>query len=93
MTIKIFGNGFSSRNVKLLIDILREEIENKDSEKIELEERYKSIMLACFGIVGLSKNRAKEQKEFFKGTPLNKLQFSNEPWREKNCSEKLEFED
>ena len=69
--------------MKLLIDILREEIKNVDSEKIQLEERYKSIMLASFGIVGLSKNRAKEQKkEFFKGTPLYKLQFSKETWRE-----------
>ena len=58
--------------MKLLIDILREEIKNVDSEKIELEERYKSVMLASFGIVGLSKKRAKEQKKkvFQRNTPV-----------------------
>ena len=66
-----------------MIDILREEIRTVDSEKIESEERYKSIMLATFGIAGLSKNRTKEQKKkFFNGTPLYKLQLSKETWRE-----------
>ena len=58
--------------MKLLIDILREEIKNVDSEKIQLEERFKSVMLASFGIVGLSKKRAKEQKKkvFQRNTPV-----------------------
>ena len=52
---KVFRNGLSSRNKKLLIDILREEIKTVDSEKIELEERYEPILLPPFRIFRLQK--------------------------------------
>ena len=75
--------------------MLREEIKNVAGEKIELEERYKPILLASFGSFGLSKTRATEQKNWFlNGTPLYQLQFPIETWREKTLfCEKLAFED
>ena len=65
---------FSAAEVKLLVENFREEIEPVDSEKFEFEDRYNSILLASFGIFGLSKKKATEQKTwFFKGTLLNKI--------------------
>ena len=67
-----------------MIGILRKEIKNVAGEKIQLEERYKSKLLASFGSFGLSKTRAAEQKNWFlNGTPLYQLQFPIETWKEK----------
>ena len=70
-----------------MIGILRKEIKNVAGEKIQLEERYKSKLLASFGSLRLSKTRATERKNWLlTGTPLYQLQFSIETWREKNYS-------
>ena len=79
-----------------MIHILTEEIKTVAGENIEFEDRDESTLVASFGIFGLTKTRATEQKKkFLNGTPLHKLQFPIETWREEKTvvSEKLEFED
>ena len=56
--VNYFCNNFCSQKVKLSIQTLREEIKPVVSENFEFEYRDKTILLASFGISGLSKIRA-----------------------------------
>ena len=72
-----------------MIHILTEEIKTVAGEKIEFEDRDEPTLVASFGIFGLTKTRATEQKKkFFNGTPLHKLQFPIETCRAKNYSQR-----
>ena len=62
LRINNFWTEFSSTNVKILIEILREEIKPVVGEKFEFQDRDKSIFLAFSGIFWQSKFWTTEQK-------------------------------